>query len=586
MAEPRRIMGNLVRHLGGRRGVLALLLASALGLSSLPIQARAEDPVPADDDRCTEQVAKMRDGTELAADVCTPEGEGPWPVILMRTPYLKSRDRERKSYRRYTEAGYVAVVQDVRGRGESKGRYIPFINDRQDGYDSVEWAAAQSWSNGKVGMSGASARGITAMLAATEEPPALAALYVQVTPHLRFDEGTFVGGVFKQADTGRWMEFQGAGAIVPLIKRRAVWDAQWEAVEIGPHLNQVRVPVFNNGGWYDIFSYGTLRNFMYLQNFGAPGAKGRQKLIMGPYGHGPISGDLDYQLGDLRGDSSYELRWFDHWMKGEQNGIMDEPPVRYYMMAAARKGKLSERNGWRSADSWPPPHVPTSLYLRAKGRLAPDPGAESEPPLGYAFDPEKPVPTIGGANLTLERGPMDQRAVGERADYLRFETPPFKRPFAIAGPVEADLFVSTDGPDTDVMVKLVDVYPDGYEALVLDAPLRLRYRNGRRAEDVEMMQPGQPTRVEIDLWHTAITFEPGHKLALHISSSNSPRFEVNDNSGTPPGEEVKPRIARNQIFVDAAHASALVLPVLVESSEAVLADLFESAPTTPDVASE
>jgi predicted acyl esterase len=212
------------------------------------------------------------------------------------------------------------------------------------------------------------------------------------------------------------------------------------------------------------------------------------------------------------------------------------------MMASARKGALSPLNGWRSAESWPPPNLPTRYYLQRGRKLTTTLPAAGVEPIGYRFDPNNPAPTVGGANLTFERGPMDQRTIGDRADYLRFESAPLAAPMA-----------------------LVDVYPDGYEAIVLDAPLRARYRNGRRAEDVAMMTPGEPAKLAIELWHTAITFETGHKIALHVTSSSVPRFEVNDNSGTPPGEPAKPRVATNAVLVDADHPSALVLPILIES---------------------
>lgn len=517
----------------------------------------------------THEIATMRDGVKLAADVYKPEGEGPWPVVLMRTPYLKGNMVRGDSYHRYTHAGYVYVVQDVRGKGESEGEYRPFYNDREDGYDSVEWAAKQPWSNGKVGMTGASAMGIATNLAATMDPPHLEAAYVIVAPHTRFDEASFIGGVFKQADVGNWMEGQGAGDQVPETKRTVLWSNEWKERSTAPNLHNVTIPMFNVGGWYDIFAYG-LRNYMYLQKFGAPGAKGRQKLSMGPFGHGGLSGDLAYPGSDVLGATASEddeIRWFDRWLKGEHNGIMKEPPVRYYMMAAAREGKLSDLNGWRTAESWPPANQPVRYYLQPGMELATAEPAKNSQPIHYKFDPENPVPTVGGANLTLKRGPMDQRAIGDRSDYLRFETGELKQAVAIAGPVKVELWAATDGPDTDFMAKLVDVYPDGYEAIVLDAPIRARYRNGRRAEDVAMMEPGKPVELTIDLWNTAITFEPGHKIALHLASSNAPRFEVNDNSGTPPGEPLKPRVATNTIYLDKDHPSALVLPVLMDCSD-------------------
>lgn len=539
-----------------RKQFIHISFMCALALSCLAVNA---EPV--------EEFATMRDGVKLAADVYKPEGEGPWPVVLMRTPYGKRVMVRGDGHKRYTDAGYVYVVQDVRGKGNSEGEYVPFFSAREDGYDTVQWAAARPWANGKVGMTGASAMGITANMAATMNPPALKAAFIIVAPHLRFDEATFMGGVFKDADVGGWMKGQGAGDQVPASKKRVVWDQEWQEKDTAPNLHNVTIPIYNNGGWYDIFNYGNIRNFQFLQNFGALGAKGRQKLSMGPFGHGALSGDLAYPGNDSLnlGENSEEIPWFNYWLKGEDNGVVEKPPVRYYMMASARKNKLSDLNGWRTAEQWPPPNLPTPFYLQADKRLTTSVPSKKSASLTYRFDPANPVPTVGGANLTFERGPKDQREITDREDYLRFETEVLKENLAIAGPVKVKLWISSDGPDTDFMAKLVDVYPDGYEALVLDAPIRARYRHGRRAEDVEMLTPGKVVQIEIDLWHTAITFEKGHKLALHISSSNSPRFDVNDNNGTAPGEKPKFRVAKNSIWLDPEHPSALILPVLSES---------------------
>ncbi|HMN46129.1 MAG TPA: CocE/NonD family hydrolase [Povalibacter sp.] len=514
----------------------------------------------------TEEFATMRDGVKLAANVFLPGGQGPFPVVLTRTPYLKDGPMSSVS-RKYIDAGYAFVVQDVRGKGHSQGEYRPFVDDRNDGYDTVEWVARQSWSNGKVGMTGASALGITANLAASAAPPSLVAAYVVVAPHSRFEEVTFMGGVVKEADTVGWMKRQGAGDQVPPLLKRVIWDERWNDVEFHTHLDRVKIPMYNVGGWYDIFNIGNLRNFAYLQNRGAPGAKGNQKLLMGPFGHGALSGDLQYpQAGDIRSPGGagpdQELRWFEYWLKGIDNGIMREPPVRYYRMAAARKGEASANNEYQTADNWPPQFAATRYYLQQDGGLATHVPKARKASTTYDFDPAHPVKTFGGANLTFERGPMDQRAVGQRQDYLRFSTGPLSEPVAITGPVTAELWVATDGLDTDFMAKLVDVYPDGYEALVLDAPIRLRYRNGRmKSDDAKMMTPGKPEKVTIDLWATSLLFEKGHRIALHVTSSNSPRFDVNDNSGTAPGEPPQLRVAKNTVYFDRDRPSALVLPV-------------------------
>ena len=525
-----------------------------------------------------EEYAAMRDGTKLAANVYKPAGKGPWPVVLSRTPYLKDGrlDPEKdpkgekakaqlaKQAKRYTDAGYVFVLQDVRGKGRSQGFYAAFENDVSDGYDSVEWAATQPWSDGKVGMTGGSALGITANEAAMAAPPHLKAAYVVVAPQ-NLLTNSYMGGVLKEKDTIDWQRQQGISEeVLDRGRKRVVDDVFWDATAMTVNRKFVRIPIYNVGGWYDIFNRGDAGNFQYLQNEGAARARGTQKLYMGPFGHGPLSGDLEYPGMDrlvLGGEQ--EIRWFDYWLKGIDNGIMAEPPVSYVMMASARKGAFSPKNRILHAANWPPDHRDVRFYLAPDRSLGLAPPTAAEAKISYRDDPANPVPTVGGANLTFDRGPMDQRAIGERQDYLRFQTPVLDHDVAITGPVKVELYGATDGPDTDFMAKLVDVYPDGYEAIVLDAPIRTRFRNGRMPDDVKMMTPNAPEALVIDLWNTALTFEKGHRIALHIASSNSPRFEVNPNNGAAPGEHrLPPRVAVNSIYMDAAHPSALVLPVV------------------------
>jgi predicted acyl esterase len=553
-----------------------ILLASslALGLCGLA-HAQTAPPPPAPSAAPvghSEEFATLRDGVKLAANVFKPQGKGPWPVIVSRTPYLKDgrpdhpedKDRLAQQAKRYTDAGYVFVVQDVRGKGGSEGFYSAFQNDIEDGYDTVEWIAAQPWSNGAVGITGASALGITGNAAAMAAPPHLKAAYVIVAP---YDQllNSYMGGVLKEKDTVGWLKGQKvADDVVDTSRSRVTDDVFWNRTAMSENRKYIRIPIYNVGGWYDIFNHGNISNFEYLQNHGAKGARGNQKLLMGPFGHGQLSGGLEYPGQDrLGGRGDQEVRWFDYWLKGIDNGIMDEPPVTYYMMAGAEKGALSPQNGMRTSANWPPANREVRFYL------APDKGLSTKPPTAadakatYKFDPANPVPTVGGANLTFERGPMDQRAIPARQDYLRFQTPVLDKDLVISGPVKVELYGATDGPDTDFMAKLVDVYPDGYEALVLDAPIRARFRDGRMPDDVKMMTPGAPEELTIDLWSTAITFEKGHRIAVHVTSSNSPRFEVNPNTGEAPGKHsLKPRVATNSVYMDASHPSALVLPVV------------------------
>jgi hypothetical protein len=553
----------------------AALMTAGLAAAQTPPSPPAAAAAPAPALPAHQEVfMPMRDGTVLAANVYLPAGAGSWPVILQRTPYLKDPDLSKASpqqvqgliasINRYTSGGYAFVVQDVRGKGHSKGFYSAFTDDIPDGYDTVEWAAKQPWSNGKVGITGASALGITSNMAAIAAPPHLVAAYVIVAPNDR-SANSYMGGDLKEKDTIGWTEQQGASEdVLDGIRLGVVSNVISIRSDMSQGMPFIRIPIYNVGGWYDIFNSGNVYNFEWLQNQGSKGARGNQKLFMGPFGHGPLSGDLAYPGMDrATASGADEMRWWDYWLKGIDNGIMDEPPVHIVMMASARKGAFSPKNRIMAFADWPPASREVRYYPTADHGLSAKPPTAEDAKISYKFDPAHPVPTVGGANLTFERGPMDQRAIPDRPDYLRFETPALDHDVAIAGHVSVDVWGATDGPDTDFMAKLVDVYPDGYEALVLDAPIRARYRDGRRPDDVQMMTPGAPEKLTIDMWNTAITFEKGHRIELVITSSNSPRFEVNRNNGAAPGDDKTPaRIATNSVYLDKTHPTALVLPVI------------------------
>jgi hypothetical protein len=511
----------------------------------------------------TEMMTPMRDKVDLAANVYVPPGPGPFPVILLRTPYIKDNAREPLTAQKYVEAGYVYFDQDVRGKGHSKGVYKAFTTDIEDGYDTVEWIAKQPWSNGKVGIMGTSALGITSNMAAMSGAPHLTAAYVTWAPFEQM-RNTYPGGVLKDADTIGWTRGQGADdATLAGISANALDSRDYAKNSVITNGKYIHIPIWNNAAWYDIFNDGN-RYFTYLQYHGSKGALGNQKLTVGAAGHGGLQGDIEYpQQSGLRGAND-EMRWWDYWLKGVDTGIMDEPPVTYLMMAAGRKGHPSDLSRVVKTAGWPPASRETRYYLAPEFSLTTKAPAVAEAKQSYRDDPKNPVKSVGGANLTQQAGPMDQRAIAKRPDYLRFESPVLTKSVAIAGHVSMELYASTDGPDTDFMVKLVDVYPDGYEAIVLDAPIRARYRFGRLPDEVKMMTPNAPEKLTLDLWETAITFEPGHKIAVHVASTASTKFEVNPNTGEPFGQPptMAPRAATNTIFFDKEHPSAIVLPLI------------------------
>jgi predicted acyl esterase len=515
--------------------VLCGTVLPGMGANVLHAQARHE-------------MVPMRDGVRLATSVYLPPGDGPWPVVLSRTPYGKDQGDPAKNEAHYMANGYVRVLQDARGRFKSEGAYRPFANDVEDGYDTIEWIAKQPWSNGKVGMVGGSALGIATYNAAMSGAPHLIAAFVTVAR----GSSSANGGVPMQ-HMEEWSRRQGVPP--PTIPRPIFRNYESGGPrDLRAHVQKVNVPFYNVGGWYDIFLQGNIDGFNLLQGHGGAKARGTQKLMLGAFGHGNISGDLNYPADAGRAGAD-PIRWFDYWLKGIDNGVMKEPAVRYFVMGDTFD-KSAPGNQWRSSTSWPPSSTATSYYLAPAGKLM------SARPSGrgkasYMYDPKDPVPTVGGNNLGLPLGPMDQRPVSGRRDVLRFETEPLKQAIEIAGQLTAELAVSTDAQDTDFMVKLIDVYPTGYEALVQDGAFRLRYFNGFDRQT--QIQPGAEYTIKVDLWSTALVFNAGHKIAVHVSSSNFPRFERHSNTWEPLTSYDQAVKATNTVFLDGR--SRLVLPV-------------------------
>ncbi len=535
------------------------VLLPGLILTALPLSRVAAE------EKTFDVMIKARDMAELATTVYLPDGEGPWPCVLSRTPYNKNGLRGMA--KRFVKRGYAFVGQDCRGRHKSPGKWLPFRTDPEDGYDTVEWIARQSWSNGKVGMHGGSALGMTTNLAATQTPPHLKCAYVIVAPASARRQTVYMGGVYRKELNDGWLLSQGAFyAIAENISNRPGTE-YWNWREISDFHRRMEIPVCQIGGWFDIFSQGTIDNFSGLQANGAGLAAGNQKLVMGPYAHGNLNGRLKFpdDSSPLSGDEAQ--RWFDRWLKDEKNGIDKEPPVRYYVLGDPDNPAPGSCQ-WRTTGSWPPPSRPTSYFLWADRSLRLD----LPPPDGgqttYRYDPNKPVPTRGGANLILGgKGPMDQREIGKRQDYVRFVTEPLDAPLEIAGRVYVDLYVESDAPDTDFVAKLVDVYPDGYEALILDGILRARYREGLQKE--VFLKPGEVVTLRVDLWSTAIVLAKGHRLGVHITSSNDPRFEPNRNTGKALRESLETRIATNTFHHSSRRPSRILLPVVTRQDGAI-----------------
>ena len=568
------------------------------------------------------QELPLRDGTKTYVDVFRPDAVGAFPGLLQRTPYDKGSSSSRSGTLDAVSAasrGYAVAIQDVRGRYSSGGEFYTFVNESNDGYDSVEWLASQPWCTGKVGMYGVSYVGATQWLAAKSKPPSLKGIAPGVTAS-NYQEGwAWQGGAFELGFNLSWT----VGALtaanwgnlarrLPLtddrlesiiqakddlntgfahLPMREVPDLQgglapyyydwmahpeyddyWKAVSIEEAHSDIEVPAFNFGGWYDVFLGGTIRNYARMSSLGATeDARRGQKLVIGPWVHGgsPVSVSGEYNFGTRAGALALDLQGqilshYDYWLKGEDNGFVDQPPVRIFVMG---------ENVWRYENSWPLDRAAnTRYYLRSGGRantlngdgaLSLD-SPNSEPPDVFAYNPLDPAPTRGGQLCCdpafMAAGAYDQRPVEARPDVLVYSTPPLERDTEVTGPVTVTLYASSSARDTDFTGKLVDVSPDGYARNLTDGIIRARYRNPRSS--ASLLQPGQVYEFNIDLWATSNLFRKGHQIRVEISSSNFPRFDRNTNTGAPIGTDSDFVSALQTVHHTAEYPSHVTLPIV------------------------
>jgi putative CocE/NonD family hydrolase len=560
--------------------------------------------------------APMRDGTTLRANVFRPAAGGPYPVALTRTPYGKdfASVTAYVDAPRLARAGYIVVIQDVRGRFRSEGEWEPLRHEAADGYDSVEWAARLPGSSGVVGMFGASYHGFTQWMAAREAPPSLRAIVPAITWSETRDGMLWRGGALELGLSAYWHltilglntlsrrmagappaeQAQAIGALVreidqlqaegyfalPLaefapLKRLGLSadleDALAHADDpaydspyaIASAYDRVRVPALNIGGWYDIFTQGTLQSFMALRRAGSTPEAHQAKLLIGPWSHVNYTGavgDVDFgfaaqaALINLQTDlTGLAQRWFDYWLKGIENGVTRDPPIKLFVMG---------ENVWRDEQEWPLARAQsTPFYLRGGGLLAAEsPG--DEPPDSYVYDPADPTPTYGGntfMHVLFAPGARDQRAIEARADVLTYTSEPLAQDVEVTGPLLVKLWAASDAPDTDFVARLVDVSPDGFAQNLADGIIRARYRNGPAPEPIE---PGRPYEFTIDLWATSNVFKAGHQIRVDIASACFPRWDRNPNTGAPIGQPAELRPAHQQILHDAAHPSRIILPIV------------------------
>ncbi|MDX2549034.1 CocE/NonD family hydrolase [Streptomyces sp. WI04-05B] len=544
--------------------------------------------------------AQMSDGTVLRADVYRPGGTGPWPVLLSRLPYGKQTPMMGVVLEPLAAArrGFMVVLQDTRGRFASEGEWEPWTYEESDGYDTVRWAATLPGSNGSVGMIGGSYFGNTQWMAALSKPPELKAIAPMITwsdP----DDGLFSrGGAIELGITVPWSLMQGAdtlmrrhrtdpGALVgslgglvqdldglagdgygelpagrfPAFARHDLPELGYErsrrelgwarSCTVAGRHDEVDLPTFQLGGWYDIFTQGTLDNFTAMRRAGRSAT-----LIMGPWTHTNwqhVVGDVNFgfaahsEFMGMRG-RVHDLQ-FDWFARTLGEGAALEPDTGTVLLF------VMGTNQWREETEWPLSRaVDTDFHLRAGGRLTREPPTTAEQAEEFTYDPMDPVPTTGGALLMTDEfrtGPLDQTAVEAREDVLVFTTEPLTDDVEVTGRVRAVLFAATDGPSTDWVARLCDVDENGVSRNVADGIVRVRAAT-----------PGEAAEHVVDLWSTSIVFRAGHRIRVQVTSSNFPRWDRNLNTGEPEESATTARVARQQVFHDPARPSRVILPVV------------------------
>lgn len=538
----------------------------------------------------------IRDGITLSADIYRPRQEGRYPAIVIRTPYVKTSKMIHDNGSYFAEHGYAVVYIDVRGRGDSDGVFVPYRNEAQDGYDCIEWAAAQPWCTGDVGTMGGSYLARVQWLTAVTQPPHLKAMICSVTPSDPFVEWpTGVptphhlcwlymtsGRVMQNVDVVDWESIYWHLPLETMDELTGRPSAHWRQELEHPYLDEwwkqicyqtqfhkIDVPVLHISGWYDDEQVGTPLNFIGMtQGAASETARKSQKLLMGPWPHqinaSTKLGEIDFgpdSLIDLRG---YQLRWFDHWLKAEQNGIMEEPPVRLFVMG---------ENKWREEKEWPLARTEwTKYHIHSLGKansrfgdgwLSTDaPAADGGEAAAdrYLYDPANPVPFITEPTSAQIGGPDDYSAIERRDDLLVFSTQALSEDVEVTGPVKMELYAASSATDTDFMVKLLDVWPNGFAQRLTDGMVRARFRDGM--DKPSLIEPGRIYRYEIDCWNTSHVFRKGHRIRIEIASSAFPKYDRNPNTGAPLGKTDEMMVAEQTIYHDPDHPSAIILPII------------------------
>ncbi|MDB5348241.1 MAG: putative hydrolase, CocE/NonD family [Schlesneria sp.] len=537
--------------------------------------AQGADPVDLGGVTETHEMIPMRDGVKLSAFIYTPPGSGPWPVLLEQR-YANGNDPgTQKSFAKLARGGYVTILANFRGSQQSEGIWRGYRHlawgEQQDGYDLVEWLAKQPWSTGKVGTFGSSQAGFAQNFLAVTQPPHLVAQYMIDTGLSLYHEGYRIGGItrperFKSMDKVARVPEHNRELLAEWFQHPTA-DSYWAAEDCTRYFDKMNVPCFTVGSWYDFMCVGSVDSYVGRQHRGGPNSIGTQQLMIGPWLHGRFketnkSNEMEYPENAKFAMDAHMLRWFDHYLKGVDNGVTNEPTVRYYVMGAIGETD-APGNVWRTATDWPIAAKPTPYYLHADKSLRSKPSESPDDTVTWLADPQRPapIPTIAFP------GAKDARDYESHPEVRTFTTDVLTEPIEWTGKVQAELYVSSDARDTDFIVRVSDVYPDGRSILIMDYIRRARYREGFERE--VFMKPNEVCKVAFDVGWLSQNFNRGHRIRVTIASTGAPFYEPNPNTGEPltidfPESTV---VARNTIYLNQQNASRVLVPVVTTTTD-------------------
>ncbi len=508
----------------------------------------------------------MRDGTRLSTFLYFPAGTGPWPVLYEQRYADLRAPGTRKSYAQMAQHGYVVATQNFRGTHQSEGTWVGYRalgwGELRDGYDTVEWLASQTWSTGKIGTMGGSQAGYAQNFLAVTQPPHLVAQYMTDTGLSLYHEGYRIGGATKPER----FKLMDAVCRVPEHNRLllAEWDKHptyddyWRQEDCTLHFDKMNVPCFTMGSWFDFMCVGSVESFVGRQYSGGPNSRGHQQLLIGPWLHGGPKtnrvAELTFPENATFAKDSHLIRWFDYHLKGIDNGADKDPVVSYYVMGAVGE-ENAPGNEWFTATEWPVFSVPTDFILHVDGKLNEQRPSEEKAFVEFKSDPMHPNEIPGRAFP----GAKDASAFEKQAEVRTFTTDVLKEPTEWTGKIRAELYVSSTAKDSDIIVRISDVYPDGRSILLVDSIRRLRYHQGFERE--VFLKPDEIVKVSMDLGWTSQIFNKGHRIRVTIASTGAPFYEPNPNTGEPismtPGPGI---VATNRVHMDRSHVSKIIAP--------------------------